>query len=93
MHKELISDKEFKMAECLVKDTKELAEKEGVSTHGFVYSGKPFDAIVNMAKEKHADLIVVGSHGRTGLAKILMGSVTERVIGLSECAVLVVKRS
>ncbi len=93
MHKELISDKEVKMAECLIRDTKELAEKEGVSTQGFIYSGKPYDAIVNMAKEKHADLIVVGSHGRTGLAKILMGSVTERVIGLSECAVLVVKSS
>lgn len=93
MHRDIISEKESKMAECLVKDTKELAEKEGISTQGFIYSGKPYEAIINMAKEKHADLIVVGSHGRTGLAKLLMGSVTERVIGLSECAVLVVKAS
>ncbi|MBI5408683.1 MAG: universal stress protein [Nitrospirae bacterium] len=91
MHKDIISEKESKMAECLVKDIKDLAEKEGVGTQGFVYSGKPYESIISMAKEKHADLIVVGSHGRTGLAKLLMGSVTERVIGLAECAVLVVK--
>jgi nucleotide-binding universal stress UspA family protein len=44
-----------------------------------------------MAKEKQADLIVVGSHGRRGLERLLMGSVTERVIGHSRSAVLVIK--
>jgi nucleotide-binding universal stress UspA family protein len=38
------------------------------------------------------DLIIMGSHGRTGLKKLLMGSVTERVIGGSPCPILVVKR-
>ena len=44
-----------------------------------------------MAELKKVGLIVVGSHGRTGLKRLLMGSVTERVIGHANCAVLVVK--
>lgn len=91
MMKEDIAEKELKMAECTIRDFKEASEKEGVSVTGLIYSGKPFEAIINTAKEKKADLIVVGSHGRTGISKLLMGSVTERVIGLAECAVLVVK--
>ena len=46
---------------------------------------------VKLAEEKHADLIVVGTHGRTGFGKALLGSVSERVIGKAKCAVLVVK--
>ncbi|MBI5676323.1 MAG: universal stress protein [Nitrospirae bacterium] len=91
MMKEDIAEKELKMAECTIRDFKEASAKEGVSVTGLIYSGKPFEAIINTAKEKRADLIVVGSHGRTGISKLLMGSVTERVIGLAECAVLVVK--
>jgi len=91
MQKGLIADKELHEGEKNVKKVKELAEKEGIKTTGFVYAGKPYEAILAAAKEKRADLIVVGSHGRTGLEKLLMGSVTERVILLSSCAVLVVK--
>jgi nucleotide-binding universal stress UspA family protein len=91
MMKETIVEKELKMAECTIRDFKEASQKEGVSVTGLIYSGKPYEAIISTAKEKKADLIVVGSHGRTGVSKLLMGSVTERVIGLSECAVLVVK--
>jgi uncharacterized protein len=50
-----------------------------------------YEAIIETAKQKKADFIVVGSHGMTGLERLLMGSVTERVIGYSEVAVLVVK--
>ena len=45
-----------------------------------------------MAEEKKADTIIIGSHGRTGLKRLLMGSVTEKVIGHAPCTVLVVKR-
>lgn len=93
MHKGLISDEESKAAEKNVKSAKTMAEKEGISVSGFILAGRPYDAIIETAKENRTDLIIVGSHGRTGLAKLLMGSVTERVIGLSECAVLVVKSS
>ncbi|MCL5023333.1 MAG: universal stress protein [Nitrospirae bacterium] len=91
MQKGLIAEKERKAAECAIKNVKEVAEKEGLNIEGLILEGRPYEAVVNSATEKKADLIVVGSHGRTGLEKLLMGSVTERIIVLSPCAVLVVK--
>lgn len=91
MQRELISEKERKAAECNVRNIQDVAEKNGVNVKGFVRAGKPYEAIISAADERKADLIVVGSHGRTGIEKLLMGSVTERVIVLSPCAVLVVK--
>ena len=85
------SDEEIKSAEDNVKKVVELAEKEGIKTDGLAVKGIPYEAIVDASKRKGADLIVVGSHGRTGLERLLMGSVTERVIGHSESAVLVVR--
>jgi nucleotide-binding universal stress UspA family protein len=69
----------------------ELASKEGLKIEGAAVIGKSYEVIVDMAKQKQADLIVVGSHGRRGLERLLMGSVTERVIGHSGTAVLVIK--
>lgn len=91
MQRSLIAEKELTGAEQNAKDVKAAALKEGVAVEAFVLSGKPSDAIIQIAKEKGADLVVLGSHGRTGIEKLLMGSVTERVIVLSACAVLVVK--
>ncbi|MBI5741794.1 MAG: universal stress protein [Nitrospirae bacterium] len=92
MQKGLISDQETLQAETVVKAAKNLAEENGVNARAFIYAGKPYDAVLETAKEQRVNLIVVGSHGRTGIARLLMGSVTERVIGLAECAVLVVKK-
>jgi nucleotide-binding universal stress UspA family protein len=91
MQRSRIAEKELTGAERNAKDAKAAALKEGVAVEAFVLSGKPTDAIIQIAKEKGADLVVLGSHGRTGIEKLLMGSVTERVIVLSACAVLVVK--
>jgi universal stress protein E len=63
----------------------------GLQAEGRVEEGRPDEAIVKAAESAGADLIVVGSHGRTGLTKILLGSVAERVIGHAACPVLVVK--
>lgn len=63
----------------------------GLEVDGQVLEGRPDEAIIKAAEAAAADLIVVGSHGRTGLTKVLMGSVAERVIGDATCAVLVVK--
>ncbi len=52
--------------------------------------GKPHEFIVREAKEKAVDLIVMGTHGRTGIKRILMGSVAQSVIGHAPCPVLVV---
>jgi nucleotide-binding universal stress UspA family protein len=68
------------------------AEQRGLALDTMVLRGRTDEAIVSAARFKEADLIVLGSHGRTGLKRLLMGSVAERVIGQSPCAVLVVKR-
>ena len=86
-----IAERELKEAEQNVKAVKDVAQKEGLAVTGLVFGGKPSEAVIQIAKEHNADLIVLGSHGRTGVEKLLMGSVAERVIVLSTCAVLVVK--
>jgi nucleotide-binding universal stress UspA family protein len=82
---------EIPFAEENVKQVIDLAEREGLEKTGIVLEGKPHEAILNIAQQKQAGLLVVGSHGRTGLTSLLMGSVTERVISEAESAVLVVK--
>ncbi len=61
----------------------------GVQAETFIKEGEPHLAIVDLAAEQASDLVVMGSHGRKGLTRLLMGSVTERVIGYTECPVLV----
>jgi universal stress protein E len=61
---------------------------KGVNPQGVA----PATGIVQQAIKHEVDLIIVGSYGRTGLKKLLMGSVTERVIGRSPCPILVVKQ-
>jgi nucleotide-binding universal stress UspA family protein/uncharacterized membrane protein YfcA len=65
--------------------------KEGVEAEGALLEGDPVSGIIAAAREREADLIVVGSHGRTGLGRLLLGSVSEGVIGQADCPVLVVK--
>ncbi len=49
------------------------------------------EAIMETAEERDADLIVMGTHGRTGLSRLLMGSVAENVLPRASCPVLIVK--
>jgi nucleotide-binding universal stress UspA family protein len=56
-----------------------------------VLYGVPFQEIVETAKARQVDLIVMGTHGRTGLMHVLLGSVAERVVRLAPCSVLVVR--
>ncbi len=64
---------------------------EGAKAEGRVLEGDPADAIAGLARECNADLIVTGSHGRTGLQRVLLGSTSERILNETPCAVLVVK--
>ena len=56
-----------------------------------VVLGEPAHGITNYAQEQEADLIVIPSHGRTGLTRLLIGSVAERVVRLAHCPVLVLR--
>ena len=53
--------------------------------------GDPASGIAKYAEELHAQLIVLPSHGRTGLTRLVMGSVAERVVRLAHCPVLVLR--
>jgi nucleotide-binding universal stress UspA family protein len=67
-------------------------KQEGIRAQGATPEGVRADeVIVQSARAINADLIVLGSHGRTGLERILLGSTAERVLDQTSCAVLVVK--
>ena len=67
-----------------------LADQD-ISVTGVVAEGRPEQVILDQTRKAGADLIVMGTHGRTGLDRLLMGSVAERVIGFAECPVLAIK--
>jgi nucleotide-binding universal stress UspA family protein len=62
------------------------------SVESFVCEGEPPDVLIDIARSKKADLIALGTYGRKGLKRLLMGSVTSEVILNAPCDVLVVKR-
>jgi nucleotide-binding universal stress UspA family protein len=68
-----------------------LAEKAGVKATSLIAKGRPFEQIVHLANGLDMDLIVMGTYGRRGAERILLGSVAERVIEYAHCPVLVVK--
>jgi len=62
----------------------------GVKMRQAVEGGQPFGAIVDCAEKEKVDLIVMSSHGRTGLSRMLIGSVTDKILRGAPCPVLVV---
>jgi nucleotide-binding universal stress UspA family protein len=77
--------------EKLVAEVAKEAAPCGFSCESRVVVGPAAPTVVELAREWRAGLIVMGSHGRTGLKRLLMGSVTERVVAQAPCPVLVVK--
>jgi nucleotide-binding universal stress UspA family protein len=68
-------------------------QAEGISAEGFIFSGEPSVEIIKFANSRQADLIVMGTRGRTGLAHVLLGSAAERVIQQAPCPVLAINAS
>jgi hypothetical protein len=83
---------EVKTANQVVQRMEAEALLRGVPLETAVPCGRPFEAILQVAQAKKVNLIVLGSHGRTGLRRLLLGSTAERVIGQAPCPVLVVKK-
>jgi nucleotide-binding universal stress UspA family protein len=67
------------------------AKTSGVRAKGYVLEGVAHDQIARVARSRHADLIVMGTHGRSGLAKLFLGSVAGRVVAAAPCPVLTVR--
>lgn len=79
----------LKLAERALTDIQKTHEGVPLATRALV--GHAAQTIVALAADEHVDLIVLGSHGRHALTRLLMGSVAERVVRLAPCAVLTVK--
>ena len=65
--------------------------KKRVRVRGLLLDGVAWEQLVRVARTQKAGLIVMGTHGRTGLARLFLGSVAERVIGSAPCPVLTVR--
>jgi len=65
----------------------------GFATEGRVLAGDPRQSLIEVAERERADLIVVGSHGRSGIAKMMLGSVSSHIVTHAHCSVLVVKQA
>jgi len=89
---EEVVERELKeKGERYLKHITKLAGKEGLKAEAILAKGEPHDQIVHYAKSLGADLIVMGTYGRRGAERILIGSVAERVIEYASCPVLVVR--
>ncbi len=82
---------ERKEAQALVRRTAELLQSKGLKATAAVEEGDPKSKIVDSAKEWRTDLVVLGSHGRKGLDRFLMGSVSEAVVHHAPCSVEIVR--
>jgi len=67
------------------------AKKTGVRASSVLLEGIAHEQIVRAARSKRADLIVIGTHGRTGVARLFLGSVAGRVVSVARCPVMTVR--
>jgi nucleotide-binding universal stress UspA family protein len=67
------------------------AKQDGVDAEGFPREGDPADAILDVAEETNADLIVVGNKGMTGAKRFLLGSVPNKISHHAPCSVLIIR--
>jgi universal stress protein A len=81
---------ETSIEQSMEESLKHLADV-GLQGETIIIHGVPFQTIIDTAKGKDVDLIIMGTHGRTGLTHALMGSVAEKVVRLAPCPVLVTR--
>ncbi|MDP9293064.1 MAG: universal stress protein [Actinomycetota bacterium] len=77
--------------EATLKEAAEQVEGAGVTVKTYAREGDPADAILDVAEENGADLIVVGNRGMTGAKRFLLGSVPNRVSHHAPCSVLIIR--
>jgi nucleotide-binding universal stress UspA family protein len=74
-----------------IEDLVEALGRDGYRARGQILSGRPAEAITTEAREAPVDLIVMGTHGRSGLSHFILGSVAERVVRQAPCPIVTVK--
>ena len=84
---ETLEQLRIKLLDCIPEEIRDDMDVEAT-----VIQGIPFAEIISTAKKKEIDMIVIGSHGRTGLKHMMMGSVSEKVVRKAPCPVLTVRQ-
>jgi nucleotide-binding universal stress UspA family protein len=79
-------------ARRILREVADAAGKVGVPVETTVLTGIPSEEISRLAQELSADLIIMGTHGRTGVSHLLLGSVAEKVLRRAPCPVLTVRK-
>jgi len=87
-NEETIEQLRVKLLDCIPEEIRDDMDVEAIVTQGI-----PFAEIISTAKEKEIDMIVIGSHGRTGISHMMLGSVSEKVVRKAPCPVLTVRQS
>ncbi len=85
---ETIKQLKTKLLECIPEEI-----RDEMNVEALVVQGIPFVEIISTTKENDIDMIVIGSHGRTGIVHMMMGSVSEKVVRKAPCPVLIVRKS
>ncbi|GJQ24190.1 MAG: universal stress protein [Planctomycetia bacterium] len=75
-----------RLLRCVNEDT-----RGRISVEALIIQGVPFAEIIKVSKEYGIDLIVIGTHGRTGLSHAIMGSVAEKIVRKAPCPVLTIR--
>lgn len=78
--------------EVAAKALVEEGRRQGIPVHFLIWEGEPGEAIVEAAVAEEADIIVVGSRGRTGVGRMILGSVSDHVVRHANCPVVVVRQ-
>ena len=79
--------------EEILSKAKETVSQSGVSVETYAREGDPADAILDVAEEQNADLVMVGNRGMTGARRFLLGSVPNKISHHSPCSVLIIRTS
>ena len=77
--------------ELLAQELVERGRMGGIDVSFLIWTGDPGDMIVEAAEAEHADMVLVGSHGRGAVGRLFLGSVSEHVVRNARCPVLVVR--
>ena len=77
--------------DATLREAAEMAKEAGVDVETYARQGDPADAILDVAEEQNADLIVVGNKGMTGAKRFLLGSVPNKVSHHAPCSVLIIR--
>ena len=80
------------LRDCCEKDLKEFGDmnKDGIKISSIIKEGSPANVILDVAIEEDVDLIVIGSSGKSGFDRFILGSVSDKVVNAAKCPVLVV---